>query len=65
MLEGFGSKCCMNFEGFPSISKENNVAQNTLWLHCVFPTMEVKPNLKYSSKYLRFLSTATVEMEIS
>jgi len=43
------------------ISTENNVAQNTLWLHCVFPTMEVKPNLKYSSKYLRFLSMATIE----
>jgi len=39
-----------------SISTEYKVARNTLWLHCIFPTMEVKPESKYFSKYLRFLS---------
>jgi len=58
MLEGFGSKCCLNFQGFT-----NSVSVQKA--HCVFtvffPTMEVKPNLKY----LRFLSMATIEMKVS
>jgi len=67
MLEGSGSKCCMNFEGFTNSAS----AQRTM-LHKIhygftvfFPTMEVKPNLKNSSKYLRFLSMATIEMKVS
>jgi len=50
----------------PSISTENNVAQNALWLHSVFSNYggKTKFQLVYSSKYLRYLSMATIEMKV-
>jgi len=67
MFEGFGSNCYMNFEGFTNpVSAQRTTLHKT---HCgftvFFSTSEVKPNCKYSSKYLRFLSMATIEMELS
>jgi len=66
MLEGFGSNCCMDFEGFTNQHqhREEHCAKHTV-ASLFFPTMEVKPNLKHSSKYLCFLSMATIEMEVS
>jgi len=48
----------MNFQGFTnSASVHRTTLHKTHYGFTVFfPTMEVKPNLKYSSKYLRFLS---------
>jgi len=67
MPEGFGSKCCKNFEGFTnSASAPRTTLHKTHYGFIVFfPTMKVKPNFKYSSKYLRFLSMATIEMKVS
>jgi len=59
----------MNFEDLtkPNISTENNVAQNTLWLHCVFSNYGCKTKFQigYSLKYLCYLSMAIVEIEVS
>jgi len=56
MMEGFGSKCCMNFQGFTNSPSAQRTTLHTK--HCgfavFFPTMEVKPNLKYS-QILAFL----------
>ena len=67
MLEGFGSNCCIHFEGFtnPASAPKKTLHKTHCGFTVFFPTLEVKPNLKYSSKYLRFLSMATIEMEVS
>jgi len=58
MLEGFGSKCCMSFQGFTNSASVQKA-------HCgftvFFPNMEVKTNLTY----LCFLSMATIEIKVS
>jgi len=45
--------------------KEQRCTKHTMASLCFFPAMEVKPNLKYSSKYLRFLYMATIEIKLS
>jgi len=66
MLEGFGSKCCINFEGFtnPASAQRTTLHKTHYGFTLFFPTMEVKPNFKCFSKYLRFLSMATIEMKV-
>jgi len=48
MLEGFGSKCCMNFEGFtnPASAQITTSHKMQCGFTLFFPTMEVKPNFK-------------------
>jgi len=53
VLEGFGSKCCRNFEG------------STYSFTVLFWTIDVKVNFKYSSKYLRFMSMVGIDMKVS
>jgi len=66
MLEDFGSKCCMNFEGFtnPASAQRKTLHKTRYGFTVFFLTMKVKPNFKYSSKYLRFLSMATIETKV-
>jgi len=57
----------MNFEGFtnPASAQRTTLHKTHYGFTVFFPPMEVKPNFKYSSKYLRFLSMATIAMEVS
>jgi len=67
MLEGIGSKCCKNFESFTKPASAPRIAllKTHYGFTVFFRTMEIKPNSKYSSKNLRFLSMATIEMKVS
>jgi len=50
---------------FHQLSTENNVAQTHYGFSVLFPSVEVKSESKYSSKYLRFLSMVRIEMKVS
>jgi len=57
MLEGVGSKCCMNFEGFtntPSVPR-TTLGQNTLWLHCAFSNYRCETKFQILFEILAFL----------
>jgi len=64
---GSCSKWCKNFEGFtnPASATRTTLHKPQYGFTVFFPTMEVKPNFKYYSKYLRFLSMTTIEMKVS
>jgi len=52
-LEGFVSKCRMNFEGVTNSALRTTFHKTHCGLSMLFAAMEVKPNFKCSSKYLR------------
>jgi len=56
----------MKFEGFTnSASAQRTTLHKTHYGFTVlFPTVKVKPNSKYSSWYLRFLSMVKIEMKV-
>jgi len=50
---------------FHKFSTENNVAQNTLWLFCVFASYGGKTKFQILCKILAFLSMLRIEMKVS
>jgi len=52
-LEGFVSMCRVNFEGFTNSALRTTLHKTHYGFSVLLPAMEVKPNFKCSSKYLR------------
>ena len=52
MLEGFGPKCCMNFEGS---APRTTLVQNTQWLRCAFSNYGGETKFQILFEILAFL----------
>jgi len=52
VLEGFGPKCCMNFEGS---APRTTLVQNTQWLRCAFSNYGGKTKFQILFEILAFL----------
>jgi len=55
----------MNFDDFTNSASAQRTKLHTLRLHCVFPNMQLKPESKFFSKYLHFLTLVRIEMKVS